>query len=422
MSAHVPPQPPEGWKSPAWDLHPPEPGDPDYGTYKALVPKMIEYHAALIEASEAAPELAPRPFFDGERHQTPEWPEPEPEPEPGPEPDPESGDPGPAPGPEHGRAKAGPSIYTVRELAALPSADEEYIVGDGVLTRGGKLLIVAKSGHGKTTLLHDLAGCLAMGRPWLGRYAIDRPRRVMVVQGELSLPEMASHAQQLMAAGYDAEGLLFARMTDLRLPEGEATLRALIAAAEADVVALDPWYRLFAGESSNAAEQVDTVFKVCDRLLEDGTLEAVIVVHHTNVTGLRTAGSWVFEGWPSTIIRLDLVPGVTDQRLLAFDKVRAPSSSLLGQQFQVRLGETGYLPVLPTRAEAGAGPTLAVHIVTEAGGQLHRADLVARLMVRAACRERAAAKYLGEAVQHGRLRKVQDGKSMLYQLATEEGR
>jgi len=105
------------------------------------------------------------------------------------------------------RPPESPTVWTVGELADRPSADEEYIVGEGVLTRGGKLLIYAKSGAGKTTLVDHLGGALATGRPFLGRYAIDRPRRVLLVQGELSVPEMASHAQQLIGAGFGTDNL-----------------------------------------------------------------------------------------------------------------------------------------------------------------------------------------------------------------------
>lgn len=313
-----------------------------------------------------------------------------------------------------------PAVWTVGELAELPSAEEEYIVADGILTRGGKLLLYAKSGAGKTTLLDFLAGPLSTGRPFLGRYAIDRPRRVLVIQGELSIPEMSSHAQQLVAAGFDDGRLMFTRMIDLRLPNGEAKLRKLIAEFHAEIVALDPWYRMFSGESSDKPEQVGVVFDVCDRLLEDGLVEAVIVVHHANVTGLRTAGSWMFEGWPSTILRLELVAGVTAQRILTFEKIRAPSSSLLGERLPITLTDEGYLPVVPTEAPIGAGVTLARLVVAEAGGQLHRKELIARLMVRAHVKERAANKYLGQAVQARHLRAVPDGAEKVYQLTEGE--
>ncbi len=309
-----------------------------------------------------------------------------------------------------------PLVWTVGALAELPSAEEEYIIADGILTRGGKLLLYAKSGAGKTTLLDFLAGPLATGRPCLDRFPVDRPRRVLVIQGELSQPEMASHAQQLVAAGFGDDRLLFTRMTNLRLPAGEARLRAIISEQRAEIVAFDPWYRLFSGESSDKAEQVGVVFDVCDRLLEDGLVEAVIVVHHANVAGLRTAGSWLFEGWPSTMLKLETVAGIPTQRILTFEKVRAPSSSLIGQRLVIALGDEGYLPVVPAVVPAGAGGTLARLVVVQAGGQLRRQDLIARLMIRAKVKDRAANKYLGQAVQSGLLRKVPDGAEMVYQL------
>lgn len=314
------------------------------------------------------------------------------------------------------------TTYTVGQLAELPSADEEYVIGDGILTRGGKLLIHALPGAGKTTLLDFVAGSLASGKPFLGRFAIDRPRRVLVVQGELSLPEMSSHAQQLVAAGLDTDNLVFARMTDLKLPAGEQTLRDLIAATGADVLALDPWYRLFAGESSDKPEQVGTIFDVCDRLLDGGLIEAAIVVHHSNVTGIRTAGSWLFEGWPSTIIKLERRAGVRDQRTLTFSKVRAPSSTIEGTSLVVALGEAGYFPVELDVPRSSAGTDLAVLVVKDAGGQLHRGELLARLMVRAQCKQRAASKYLGTAVQARRLKTIRDGQRVLYVLdVADEG-
>jgi len=183
-----------------------------------------------------------------------------------------------------------------------------------------------------------------------------------------------------------------------------------------EIVALDPWYRLFSGESSDKPEQVGVVFDVCDRLLEDGLVEAVIVVHHANVTGLRTAGSWLFEGWPSTILRLEKVAGTT-HRKLTFEKIRAPSSTLDGHEVRIALGDQGYLLVEAEEGTTTAGSILAAAIVRDAGGQLHRKALLDRLQGRASCKLRAANKYVGQAVQGRLLTTVRDGQQALYQLA-----
>jgi hypothetical protein len=106
-------------------------------------------------------------------------------------------------------------------------------------------------------------------------------------------------------------------------------------------------------------------------------------------------------------------------RILAFEKVRAPSSTLLNERIRVALGDAGYLQVAVPEVPTPAGATLAAVIVEEAAGQLARQDLLARLMERAQCKERAANKYLGQAIQAGRLAKVRDGAQVLYQSMPE---
>ena len=310
--------------------------------------------------------------------------------------------------------------WDVQTLADMPGAEDEFIISSGILTKGGKLLLYAGSGAGKTTLLDFIAGPLATGRSFLGKYAIDRPRKVLIIQGELSRAEMSSHAQQLVAAGYNSPNLVFARMTDLKLPKGEGRLMKLIEQEQAEIVALDPWYRLFSGESSDKPEQVGMIFDVCDRILEGGRVEAAIVVHHANVTGQRTAGSWVFEGWPSTILRLEAVAGVEAQRILVFEKIRAPSSDIMGKRIQITLTEKGYFPVDTSWEPPQAGPELARIIVTGGGGQMRRKDLIERLMAQGDCKLRLANQWLGEAVQGGLLGKMDVGMETIYQSVSRK--
>jgi hypothetical protein len=282
------------------------------------------------------------------------------------------------------------------------------------------MLLYAGSGAGKTTLLDFIVGPLSTGKPFLGKYAVNEPRRTLVIQGELSQPEMTSHAQMLVAAGFDSDNLVFARMTDLKLPRDEDRLMRLLEQERAEVLALDPWYRLFAGESSDKSEQVGALFDVCDRILDAGQVEATIVVHHANASGMRTSGSWVFEGWPSTILRLEAVAGIESQRILVFEKIRAPTSDLMGERVQIVLEEHGYSLVNQEWEIPKAGAEYARIIVTEAGGQLPRKMLIERLMVKADCKERWAGKYLGEAVQGGLLQRVPFGAEVVYQLVPRE--
>ncbi len=122
-------------------------------------------------------------------------------------------------------------IYRLSELAELKGAAEDAIIGGGLMTRGAKLLLHASSGAGKTTVMDHLTASLASGRPFLGRFRIDRPRRVLVIQAELAKSELASHGHALLAS-FDgtsaAENLIFWLETQLRLPRGYAELRAVV--------------------------------------------------------------------------------------------------------------------------------------------------------------------------------------------------
>src|SRR5439155_14307994 len=96
-------------------------------------------------------------------------------------------------------APASHRLYRLSELADLKSAAEDAVIGGGILTRGAKLLVHAAAGVGKTTLMDHLIAALASGQPFLGRFRVDRPRRVLCIQAELAESELASHGQALLA-------------------------------------------------------------------------------------------------------------------------------------------------------------------------------------------------------------------------------
>ncbi len=311
-------------------------------------------------------------------------------------------------------------IYRLSELADLKGAAEDAIIGGGIMTRGAKVLIHASSGAGKTTLMDHLTASLASGKPFLGRFRIDRPRRVLVIQAELAESELASHGHALLATFEDtaaADGLVFWLETQLRLPRGYAELRAVVRKVGAEVVAIDPFLEFFEGESSDKPEQVGKVFAALDQLMRDEpAVEGIIVAHHSNVTQQRTAGSWKFEGWPSTILRLERVVGVPSDRMLCFEKVRAPGFGL-PEKMQIRLSDAGYLPIAEEEPSRSAGELTAVMVLREAGGQLRRQELIERIQNRGHVKLRAAVGYVGKAKQAGLIESTQDGRSVIYRVA-----
>lgn len=310
-------------------------------------------------------------------------------------------------------------LYKLAELANLTSAAEDYVIGGGLLTRMAKLLLYAPAGKGKTTLADHLLACLASGKPFLGRFPIDRPYRVLMVQAELGEAELASHGQALLLAfgGTSATiNLEFLLDTQMRLPRMRDELRALIREHRIEIIALDPILEFFDGESSDKAEQVGKLLHTIDWLLEEEPdLAAAIVVHHQNVAGSRTSGSWKFEAWPSTILRLEPVPGVVTDRMLVFEKVRAPGFTL-PEKMQIRLGEAGYLPIAGEATIPEGKTDLVVLLLREAGGQLRREELVERVSSRAHVRNRAAIGYIAQAKQERAIDVFRVGHEAIYQV------
>ncbi len=309
----------------------------------------------------------------------------------------------------------------------MPSASEEYIVDGGVLTRGGKLLLYASPGVGKTTILDYLGASIASGRPFLGRFAVDRPRRVLFVQGELAMPELASHGQGLLESfgETDAEHeLVFWPQTQLKLPRGMDLLRDALILTSAEVLILDPFIRFFAGDSTTQPEEVSRLFENIDRLLEDRELkvQAAIIAHHMNVSRNRTAGSWAFEAWPSTIIRIDRATGRRNARTLTFEKVRSPESDLYGQQLTVVLGEDGYLAqsgIDGGSTPDGQGVTRLVAFLRSVGGEAWRQEAVADLMTTHGVQRRQTTNIISSAMDAGVIRSQKFGRQVRLVLADD---
>jgi energy-coupling factor transporter ATP-binding protein EcfA2 len=300
---------------------------------------------------------------------------------------------------------APPPFISLGSTRDLDTSDEDYIIGDGLITRGGKLMLYGYAGSGKTTLLDHLAASLASGTPFLGVHQVDQPHRVLYVQGELTRSEIASHGQDLLAVFENTEAddnLVFWRNTQLPLPDAEDRLRQAILDTGATVIILDPFNRFFRGENSMTQEEVGQVFRMIDRLLEDPDLglAAAIVSHHMNVSKARMAGTYDFEAWPSTILRLDTLATASTTRKITYEKIRAPGSPYTRQVKTIELTEHGYHFAANERpSEPHAGPLLIRDALEELGSEAFRRDLISRGMAKTNSKERAVIGYIGQAVQ-----------------------
>jgi hypothetical protein len=175
---------------------------------------------------------------------------------------------------------------TVLSLAQLleqqAPAPPPCLVEPGLLPAQGILFVGGEPKVGKSLLVANLALSLAAGSDRLG-FPVPAPRRVLVCQFELPIPQFVSRlATMRRAMGSTADQNLFVdtRATGhlLSAPQGLQHFLAAAHAAAAEIIILDPLY------STHDQDENDTraMAALCQSLLRlrEASRAALIVVHH----------------------------------------------------------------------------------------------------------------------------------------------
>jgi hypothetical protein len=175
---------------------------------------------------------------------------------------------------------------TVLSLAQLleqqSPAPPPCLVEPGLLPAQGILFVGGEPKVGKSLLVANLALSLAAGSDRLG-FPVPAPRRVLVCQFELPIPQFVSRlAIMRRAMGSAADQNLFVdtRATGhlLSAPQGLQHFLAAAQAAAAEIIVLDPLY------STHDQDENDTraMAALCQSLLRlrEASRAALVVVHH----------------------------------------------------------------------------------------------------------------------------------------------
>lgn len=173
-------------------------------------------------------------------------------------------------------------IEAAHWLATEPAAPDQIM--PEVFDTGDKVLIIGKSKLRKSFYALQMALCLAAGRAFLC-WPGGKPRRVLLIQMEVKPGHFHKRVRNMAAVlGITAVELgdrliiVNGRGRDLSGDEG---MEAIIGAARthrAEVVILDPLYKLARGDENLAADLKPTLAQF-DRLAEL-TGAAVIIIHH----------------------------------------------------------------------------------------------------------------------------------------------
>lgn len=238
-------------------------------------------------------------------------------------------------------------VYTVS--AYLQREPKQYIV-DSLLGVKDLGMIFGESGTGKTFVTLDMLRACACGDMFAGKFQVSRPLTTIYATGE----GHGGLVNRLHAAtvGYDADCL--SRITILDsvpqmyergqenglfglLRDWPSLAQSGVVPARPDVFVIDTMFNALSGADENSAKDMSIVFDSA-RKLRDALGCAVILIHHTNKSGVDFRGSSSIKGEMDVMLR---TAKVGKDYQLACEKLK-DGEPWPAQSFDlVAVGETG---------------------------------------------------------------------------------
>ena len=171
-----------------------------------------------------------------------------------------------------------PLAMPLAEFFAQPVTSAEWLA-EGLVPEGGIVMFAGKPKAGKTSLVLDLAVCVARGEPFLGR---------RVKRGRVLLLELEEHPdrlrEKLQRTGLTGEEEVFVHVGSAPVTDPLTWLSYLIATYRPTLAIIDPVLKLLRVKDANAYSEVSLA---CEPLstIARGTGCALGLVHHANKTG-----------------------------------------------------------------------------------------------------------------------------------------
>ena len=224
----------------------------------------------------------------------------------------------------------------------FPFNDPTVLLGptNRYICRGGKLVIVAPSGTGKSVTAYQSAACWAIGKPFLG-LASAGPLRSLIIQAEDDEGDIGEVTASLsQAMGFKPADLELFRK-NVRIVRDDThtgmgfipALRAYVRAFPADLVWINPLVNFCPGMSE---ERVLSEFLCGLNAVNEEHKFAYVVTHHTAKPpmpkdgGTRQAatspyarqysafGSSILTNWARAIINIESLPTDDSGRMFRF--------------------------------------------------------------------------------------------------------
>jgi hypothetical protein len=229
--------------------------------------------------------------------------------------------------------KSGHVVESLADIMLNPPAETTWLI-EGVLPTGGRLLVTGAPKVGKSIWIQNLVLSLATGVPFLRRFKVDHPTRVLLLDRELSRRSLFDRFMALIEdrPGFKAglPNLLPDHDHNLKLDQKGAleTLVQLVEQNGVEVIVFDTAYKFFSGDMESSSA-VAKAFDVLDQLIKRTGVSVILTHHHRKGSGAakgkeeaghpdQVVGSFLWTGWPNGTVLLNF----------AKDRVREPFTTI----------------------------------------------------------------------------------------------
>lgn len=207
-------------------------------------------------------------------------------------------------------------ILSEEDLEALGEDNTPEVI-EGLLKRGGSMMIVSPGGVIKSWLGQHIAECLASGNPILGRYAVTEGR-TLIVDAENLPREIRKRLLWIRnSLGIEITGNIGVLSKVDFLLDNERDVDALLevlAETEDITIIIDPLIRFHCG-NENSSQDMSRVTRALNRIQRELGATLIILQHQTKPGFFAPKGRDAVRGstellaWPDTILMADRKDG-----------------------------------------------------------------------------------------------------------------
>jgi AAA domain/DnaB-like helicase N terminal domain len=179
-------------------------------------------------------------------------------------------------------------------ITALELATSQFVLNyliDRVLVEKQPCILGGPKKSLKTTLAIFIAICIALGRDLFGKFSVHGARRVLVCSAESGMATIQETARRICKSlGVDLaklENLVFT--SNVPKPNDTASwteFRAALEESGAEVLILDPFYRMFDGDGQESIFKMGAVLGTIDELCQELGV-TLILCHHLKTSRLN---------------------------------------------------------------------------------------------------------------------------------------